>query len=156
MDSRFFWSPYGLYGTSLLLGFASGFMPVFNIESFLLALAVLSEPAQRPLLLLITSGSHITGKALLYLMAQGSLTLPIPSLRRKIEKIRRQPIRWPFSLPVIFISALFGIPPFYLTTITAGAFCLPLPGFLICGAVGRTIRFAVLLYGPQWIRGMWP
>jgi membrane protein YqaA with SNARE-associated domain len=46
-------------------------------------------------------------------------------------------------------SAVVGIPPFYVTTVAAGAVGMNFAFFLVVGFIGRLIRFALVVALPQ-------
>ena len=55
----------------------------------------------------------------------------------------------PEAAPLIGVSALTGLPPFYLVSIAAPALGVRFGTFLAMGLAGRLLRFAVLVALPQ-------
>ena len=83
------------------------------------------------------------GKAIIFGAARGlfghtKLTENVSVLRRIFASQPR------LSDPLIFVSALTGLPPFYAVSIAAGGLRLSLRRFLAAGFVGRAIRFGAL------------
>ena len=49
----------------------------------------------------------------------------------------------------MFASALFGLPPFYVMSVAAGALRLGLPAFVALGLTGRMLRFTAIFLAPR-------
>jgi membrane protein YqaA with SNARE-associated domain len=60
--------------------------------------------------------------------------------------------RWVLAL--IFLSALIGIPPFFIVSVAAGAIGLAFPRFLAVGAAGRLAHFTVVAFVPEFVARM--
>ena len=52
---------------------------------------------------------------------------------------------------LILLSAAVGFPPFYVVSFVAGALKNHFAKFLVAGLVGRSIRFAAVVYFPQFV-----
>lgn len=50
---------------------------------------------------------------------------------------------------LVFISAVFGVPPFYVITILAGVFRLRFGRFVAIGICGRLLHFGALVSIPH-------
>jgi membrane protein YqaA with SNARE-associated domain len=55
---------------------------------------------------------------------------------------------------VILASATFGFPPFYLTTLVAGALRIGFGTFLAAGFLGRLLHFGAIAMAPGHVGGM--
>ena len=65
-------------------------------------------------------------------------------LERASEKVKKLEQA---GLTLVLISAIVGLPPFYLISLAAGAMRLNLAGFIaVTGTVGRVVRFAIIAY----------
>jgi membrane protein YqaA with SNARE-associated domain len=53
------------------------------------------------------------------------------------------------------VSAVVGLPPFYVTTLAAGAVGMNFTFFLVVGFIGRLIRFAAVVALPGLAKGLW-
>ena len=52
-------------------------------------------------------------------------------------------------------SVVFGLPPFYVTTLAAGAMKIRFGQFLQAAVLGRLLHFGVIAVAPSVIRGRW-
>lgn len=125
----------------------SSLVPFVNAEILLLGLAV-SSPAAAPLLAVVMAAGQMAGKSVLFL-GGGRLT---PS------RFDAQLTRWRLDgrtrrvrAPLIGISALTGLPPFYLVSVAAPALGVSFRTFLALGLAGRLLRFGALVALPQLI-----
>ncbi|MDQ3339974.1 MAG: VTT domain-containing protein [Myxococcota bacterium] len=137
----------GIYAGTLVVGVLSGLVPIVNGEVFLVAMVLLTGqlwPAIA-LALLVAIGQMIA-KVILWKMASRAteagkdtrLGKKIAQARTKIEKWKEKP------LAVTFISALTGLPPFYIVTLLAAALGVRFRTFVILGIIGRVVRFVVI------------
>jgi membrane protein YqaA with SNARE-associated domain len=92
----------------------------------------------------------MAAKTLVYL---GSRTAEpaIPARHRAaLQRVRALLLRRRrVQLLTVLVSAVGGVPPFYLVTVCCGVLRLPLRDYLVVGAVGRGLRFAALALLPQ-------
>ena len=51
--------------------------------------------------------------------------------------------------------AVFGLPPFYVTTLAAGSMKIGFGQFLQAAVIGRLLHFGVIAVAPSVIRGLW-
>ena len=69
---------------------------------------------------------------------------------KKIEAVQKKFEDWENKADgLMLISASVGMPPFYVVSFVAGALKLHYIRFLIAGIIGRSIRFAAIVYFPQ-------
>jgi membrane protein YqaA with SNARE-associated domain len=125
--------------------FISAFIPAVNAELLLLGLASAAPRAWLLPVVALTTLGQMAGKALLYLAARGAILVPrgratVWLNRAKARVDRHQRLGGTF----LFASAFSGVPPFYLTSITAGLARFDFRGFLVFGSLGRFLRFAVV------------
>ena len=146
---------FGLYLASMVVGFSSALIPVINVEAYLLLIGYLVHDSRLSVLLILVTFFHLLGKTVLYLVGRGSLRLNLFNLEERVERARKKyKIVRIGSLWTILISALTGIPPFYVITILAGTMKIKLWQFFSLGLFGRLIRFSILLYLPQLVAGL--
>jgi membrane protein YqaA with SNARE-associated domain len=62
------------------------------------------------------------------------------------ERFETRPRR---AVALVLVSALTGLPPFFLITLVAGAVKMNLALFLTAGTAGRLVRFGALVTLPQ-------
>ncbi len=141
----------GLHLSCYVLSIVSALVPWVNGEILLLSLSVLaSSPFQLAGLVILASAGQMTGKCVLYWAGRGTIPLKGNCIGKALntwkERFERSPSK---SMGLVFISAVFGIPPFYIITILSGTFRLRFGHFLAVGACGRLLHFGMLVLIPQ-------
>lgn len=144
---------YGLYLSTYIIAVISGFVPVVNIEVYLVWVAVLTPRSQGiPITILATLG-QMTAKTLMYLGGAGILKITLRKPEEKMAAIQQKFERWKNRISLfLFLSAFLGVPPFYLVSIASGALKIKLPRFLMAGLTGRFLRFALTVFFPHLIK----
>ena len=140
---------WGLPLATFLVGLVSGFVPVVNLEAYLLAVSVMAPPsATVPVVVLATLGQMIAKSALFFSArsSRGLAKTPVRWLEVACERLRaRRGHAW----AVMLVSAFTGLPPFYVMSVAAGVLDWPFLAFVVAGGCGRLARFAVLFAVPQ-------
>lgn len=144
-------SGLGLHLSCFFLSIMSALMPWFNGEVLFLSLTTFaSSPFHLAILVLLASAGQMTGKCVLYWAGRGSIPIKKGRIGNSLNswKVRfeRSPSK---SMGLVFISAVSGIPPFYVITILSGAFRLRFGRFIAVGICGRLLHFGVLVLVPQ-------
>jgi membrane protein YqaA with SNARE-associated domain len=137
----------------LILAAASSLLPVSPIEAILVALSASAPPSLLvPLTVLATLG-HMASKTLVYLGSRRTTPLVTARHRAALERVRALLLRRRrMQLLTVLLSAVGGLPPFYLVTVCCGALRLPLRDFLVAGTLGRGLRFGALALLPHLVR----
>jgi len=106
-----------------------------------------------PVLLLATLG-QMTSKALIFLSGKGILKLLSQKrYEKKINETKEKMKKWESRIDIfVFLSALTGFLPFYVTTIVMGTVNHNFLRFFIAGFSSRIIRFGILILFPQLFR----
>ena len=148
-----FMAQFGIYAGTYLYCFLSGVIPVVNAEIFLiLAASMVSKPLLLPVLLLGTLG-QMTAKVIIFLTGKGLFKLSYKRYEHKIKATQEKLKKWENKLDLfVFVSALTGFPPFYVTTIVLGTINYNFFRFFIVGFAGRFLRFGILMLFPQLFR----
>ena len=126
---------------------ASGLVPFVNAEVVVAAAAVAVPWPQVWLVTLVCTLGQMIAKAGLYALARW-LPQKLPArAARKIEGAsektqRLQKAGW----SLVLVSAIVGLPPFYVISLAAGAMHFSFATFVVVGFVGRAIRFGGLAY----------
>jgi membrane protein YqaA with SNARE-associated domain len=140
------WIALSYYGLTL----ASALFPWVNAELIALSLPAVapSKPSLFFLVLVVTAG-QMSGKCLLYWASRkGNRILPerasiaLLKWRARLEARPRQ------ATALVFISAIFGLPPFYLMTLLAGALRMNFLKFAAAGTAGRLVHFGAIVTLP--------
>jgi membrane protein YqaA with SNARE-associated domain len=144
-------STAGLFVSCFALSVVSALVPWINCELLLLSLAALAgSPFELVCLVLLASMGQMAGKCALYWAGRGTIRFQNSRVSRTTaawrERFERSLSR-PFAF--VFLSSAFGIPPFYVTTILAGAVRLQFGRFVGVGMCGRLVRFGLLVFIPQ-------
>ena len=140
-----------LWLTTLGVGFVSGFIPLVNIEAYLVLRVVVVGVADDVALVLAATIGQMAAKCLLYLSGRGILSLkfgkrPMKSMEKLKEQLTRRPA---YSTGLLFVSAAAGIPPFYAMSILAGTLRFPFVLFFLAGFTGRLLRFSAFVWAPE-------
>ena len=134
----------------LLIG--SALIPWLNSEVIMggMATTAVTHWGQWVLVLVATVG-QMTGKCALYWAGRGMLRWP--SAQRRLEEWNR---KWngrrKRGTAVLFLSAVFGVPPFYPVSVLAGSVGIPFLRFVAVGSCGRFLHYAVVVFG---VRLVW-
>jgi membrane protein YqaA with SNARE-associated domain len=128
----------------------SAIIPVLHAEAYLVSASLLLPTGlDWPLVIAATAGQMI-GKVGMYGAGRGALRIPGERMQRRIaQATARYGNRKDLGNGLIFVSAASGLPPFYIVSVAAGMLRLPLPGFIVFGALGRFLRFAVAVFLPH-------
>jgi membrane protein YqaA with SNARE-associated domain len=133
------------------MGLVSGLVPfVINLEIYLIGVAALSRAPAAAIVALAAAG-QMCAKFVLYQAGKGALSLRFVRWERREAALRSFEKYRAHSLAVVAVSSLTGLPPFYGTSLAAGALRLPLASFLIIGAAGRIVRFTLVYLAPAWL-----
>lgn len=143
----------GIYAGTLVVGVLSGLVPVINGELFLIGVVLFTGqlwPAIA-LALLVAAGQMIAKVVLYKGVERASEAGKETRFGAKLAKARAKIEKWqdkPYA--VTFISAITGLPPFYLVTLIAGALGVRFRTFMILGSIGRVVRFIALALIVLW------
>ncbi len=143
----------------LALGFASALVPLINIEAYLGLRAALADVGDLWLLGFVAAVGQMAGKLIWYRV--GASSLRWGWVKRRIDKPKQQArletwrartnARPVLAGSLVFVSALFGLPPFAVLAVVAGQLRMNLALFLVLGLVGRWLRFVAVLGGVGWL-----
>lgn len=129
----------------------SALIPWLNSEVVMggLATQASTQWAQWVLVLMATAG-QMTGKCVLYWAGRGVLRWPGAQQRLQAWNEKWNGRRKSGSA-VLFVSAVTGVPPFYPVSVLAGSLRIPFARFLMLGAGGRFLHYAVVVFGVRWV-----
>jgi membrane protein YqaA with SNARE-associated domain len=141
----------GLLVSCYFLSIVSALVPWVNGELLLLSLsALVPSPAYLAGLVLLASAGQMTGKCILYWAGRGTIPMKKGHIAGVMNSWRGRFERSPKKvMGLVFVSAVFGIPPFYVITILSGAFRLRFSRFMAIGTCGRLLHFGMLSLLPQ-------
>ena len=138
----------GIYATTYLWCLVGGFVPVVNAEVYMASVGAMSDRAAVLPLVFVGTLGQMTAKTAIFLGGRRLLRLPMArdSERMRIVLAKARAWRGPIEL-FVFISAVVGIPPFYIVSLLGGALDLSVARFIVVGFTGRLIRFLVIAFG---------
>jgi membrane protein YqaA with SNARE-associated domain len=136
---------------TFFVGLVSGLVPFVNAEAYLVSVSAFFPGATLGVVVAAATLGQMTAKCLLFLSGRGLLRLsirhrPANGLERVNAFLRGSAAR---AAALVFVSALCGIPPFYVVTLAAGALGFPLGRFCVVGTLGRLLRFAAVFLLPR-------
>lgn len=156
----------GPLGLTIGVAFVSAFVPVVNIETYLVGLVTHHSGLHWWWVVAAAAAATIgqmAGKLVFYGAGREVFRLPA-WLHRKTHKQRQGRFaRWLqrfhdmaenrplISALLLFVSALVGIPPYAAMALLAGIAEIKLWIFLVTGVIGRYIRFAFIASIPGFI-----
>lgn len=144
----------GIYAGTLVVGVLSGLVPIINGEIYLVGVVLLTGQLWPALLLaLLVAIGQMIAKFVLFKAARRASALgPDTKFGRRLEQARGKIEKWREKpLAVTFISAITGLPPFYVITLLAAALGVRFRTFMILGIIGRIVRFVVLALIVLWV-----
>jgi membrane protein YqaA with SNARE-associated domain len=139
---------FGIYGGTYVVCLLAGLIPLINSEVYLVGLTLwaVHDPLPLAAVVVLASVGQMTAKIILYYAAYGMFELPRGRFHAKILAARSRMEKWRDRPKyVIAISAVVGLPPFYLVSLAAGALKIRLRVFLPIGLIGRIVHFAVVV-----------
>lgn len=129
-------------------------IPFLNTEVYLIGAAALTPRELWPPLVVAGTVGAMAGKVLLYFAGRGVVRLPGGRVKRGLAAMQaRMEARPAAGMALYAVSSLVGIPPFYVTTVAAGAVGMNFTFFLVIGFVGRLVRFAAVVALPGMAAG---
>ncbi|PRX95528.1 hypothetical protein [Allonocardiopsis opalescens] len=142
---------------TFVYGAAAALVPLLAVEGYVVVMGAVVDPALLVPLALAVGAGQVVGKLAYYYVGRGVLRLPW--LRRKAERPGRwteRVDRWreaAHGRPVwtgglMLLSAFAGLPPLMVTSVLAGSVRMHVGWFVAVCMVGRTARFALLLFAP--------
>jgi membrane protein YqaA with SNARE-associated domain len=126
----------------------SGIAPFVNAELMVVAAAAALPEAAIPLVAAVSAGGQMATKTAVYGVARWiPARLPTRARAALAAMSDRLARRTGALVPLVFISASVGLPPFYGVSLACGALRVRLSVFVGLGLLGRAVRFLVLAYG---------
>jgi membrane protein YqaA with SNARE-associated domain len=150
---------FGPYAATLIVAFLSGLIPFLNLELYLVAVAAIT-PGSHPLWSLgaVAGFGQILAKSLMFWGGGAAARRRAERnySQDRIERLRRRMAAmnpW-VLLGTTFVSALVGVPPFFLVSILAGALGMNFWLFFLTGLIGRCLRLILIVESPHAIMGL--
>ena len=145
-----------MFTSTLLLSIASGFIPLINIEVYLIGISI-HQSGQH--WLLITTAAAIgqtIAKSVTYFLSRYANYFLNEKYTLKIKQIKAFQDRWAMTgLSVLFCSTFLGFPPLYLSSIYYGLIKFNSKIFISMVFIGRWLRFSAIFIAPNTIKWLY-
>ena|SRR3990167_2218039 len=133
-----------------LVSFFTGFLPIIGIEVYLAYVALKIKLFMMLIIIaFIASISQMFSKTIIYSMGANSMRFLPRKYQQKLgtwhEKINKGEKS---QCAVIILSALTGLPPFYLINIICGTLRTSFNNFFWFGLAGTFVRFSAIAFLP--------
>lgn len=150
-DTAWIHAPFGWYAAIMLYAsaFASGIIPVINIELILIGIGIARGGQDVVALALASSLGQMSAKLLIYFASQKGAEW-VSQKQARYNKSLQKWESWARSHAAkqsafYFFSAFSGFPPFFLVSVLAGTARSSLTIFLSAGFLGRLLRFGLVV-----------
>jgi membrane protein YqaA with SNARE-associated domain len=137
----------------LLLGTAvSGILPLVNAELLVAGVVMAAPEIGIPLVATVSTMGQMATKTALFGLARWAPTRLPRRARAALERAAAAvSARGGAAGSLVLASAVTGLPPFLGVSLAAGALGMRLRSFLVSGAVGRLVRFAVIACAARYL-----
>jgi membrane protein YqaA with SNARE-associated domain len=141
-----------VYFSTISMCFLAGFVPTIGTEVALASIGLLIKPNQIIPLAFVGALSQTVSKLFIYFLSSKTLSFLSFKRKRKLIMLRRKYYsRKRLTAGIIFVSALTGLPPYYLINIICGIVNSGWLTFGLLGLSGMFMRFSLCLAFPQMI-----
>ena len=148
-----FSTPWLVLLSSFLVCMASAVVPLLNSEVYLILLSAAVPPGLLIPAVVVATLGHMVGKSVMFFSGRGLKRMSGERIQHRLAQVASRLERWRGTRGLfIFVSAAFGVPPFYLVAVAAGTLRLSFAEFLVAGFAGRLLRFAAVAGVPQLLR----
>jgi membrane protein YqaA with SNARE-associated domain len=142
-----------LWITTFAVCVVGSIIPLVNTEIYLISVSALSpREFVLPLVVAATAGQMV-GKVGMFYAGRGIVGMGSRKVRVRARALRARLRSRPHLAKVtLFSSATLGLPPLYVVSIACGTIGMGILSFVVIGAAGRLIHFAVVALLPQYAR----
>ena len=141
-----------------VLAIVSALLPWVSAELMLVAVAApLTSLSELSGVVLAITAGQVLGKSGLYWMARRmSRSAPNGRFGRAVDRWRVAcDSRRRSTQTMMTLSAIFGLPPFYVTTVAAGALRVGFVRFLVAAVFGRLVHFSAVGLAPLLLQAVY-
>lgn len=136
-----------------LTSFVGGFVPLVNADAILLGAALLPPRSGAAPLIAVAVVGQVAGKLVFFFIAAHASGPAMRLLGRRALRLRTAGAL-PAASAAVCLSALVGLPPFFVTTFAAATAHMPVLRFTAAALCGRSVRTAALVLAPRLITGL--
>jgi membrane protein YqaA with SNARE-associated domain len=144
------------------VGVLSALVPLVNIEAYLGVRGSVGATSDLWLVGFAAGLGQMIGKLAWYYLGARALDwgwvrrkLETAKAEARLEKWRARTDERPWVAGgLVAVSAFTGFPPFAIVAVVAGQLRMRVWIFFTLGVVGRTLRFAAVLGGAEWLSGL--
>ena len=137
--------------SSFVAAIVSALLPWVNAELMLLAVAArMTSVADLSVVVVAVTAGQVSGKSALYWIARRTVaSVPNGRFATAVDRWREAcETRQRSTEAMMTFSAIFGLPPFYITTVAAGATRVSFIRFLVAAIFGRLVHFSLVALAP--------
>ena len=143
-------SPVLLCIATIALFGAFALLPVMATEPLLLGLPSLVPPSMVIPVTLLATATHMTAKVIVLITSRrADRVVPRRYQASLARTCGRLAGHRKLQIGTVFVSAITGLPPFYVVTMACGILRVSLRDYLVAGTIGRAIRFAAIVAAPH-------
>lgn len=137
----------------LLLGTAaSGILPLVNAELLVVGVVLAAPEIGIPLIAAVSTAGQMVTKTALFGFARWAPGRLKGKARAALDRASAAvTARGGAASSLVFTSAVTGLPPFYGTSLAAGALGMRLRSFVVSGTAGRLVRFAAIAWAARYV-----
>ena len=133
--------------------------PLINIEAYIAGVGALVDTYGIWPVAIVAGAGQAVGKILWYEVGRSSMNwsyiqkkMESPGWKRQYDKVKTRIDDRPWvGVALLFASALLGFPPLAIMAVFAGQLKFNPITFYVTVFVGRTLRFAAVLGGVEWL-----
>lgn len=137
----------------LLVGTAaSGILPLVNAELLVIGVVLAAPEIGIPLVAAVSTTGQMITKTALFGFARWAPGRLQGKARAALDRASTAvTARGGAASSLVFTSAVTGLPPFYGTSLAAGALGMRLRSFVVSGTAGRLVRFAGIAWAARYV-----
>jgi membrane protein YqaA with SNARE-associated domain len=145
--------------TTFFVAVASALFPLINIEAYIATVGALVDTYGIWPVSLVAALGQVVGKVFWYEIGRSSMNwayiqkkMDSPRWQLQYQKVKKRTDERPWvGISLLFASATLGFPPLAIMAVLAGQLRFNRFWFYITTFVGRTLRFAAVLGGIEWL-----
>ncbi len=149
-----------VYLSTFLFAIASALFPLLNVEAFIAGLSAISRSSGLWSIAFVAGLGQAVGKVFWYQVGRSSMNwtyirkkMAAPGWKARFDAVKKRTDEKPWTgFVFLFLSAVLGFPPLAITAVLAGQLRFSRLWFYLTVAVGRTLRFAAVIGGVDFIR----
>ena len=146
-------APFAVFAIVFNTAFKHGH-GIFGSLFYFVGVVVAAPQIAIPLVAFVSTAGQMTTKTVLFAVARWAPGRLKGRARAALDRASGAvSARGGAVTSLVFASACIGIPPFYGTSLAAGALGMRLQSFLLSGGAGRLVRFGLIAWAARYVGG---